>query len=331
MNLATQYLGLMLRSPLVPSASPLLEDLGNIKRLEDAGAPAVVLNSLYEEQIQYEQYELHRTLDQGTESYPEALNYFPDPPEFKGDPETYLRHISQAKEAVGIPVIASLNGVGLSGWTRFAKQIEQAGAAALELNLYHIPTELNLPGADLEQQYVDVLKSVKKHVSIPVAVKLSPYFTNFAHAARRFDENGADGLVLFNRFYQPDIELETLEVTPNLLLSTHMAMRLPLRWIAILSGRVGCSLAATSGVHHGTDALKLLMAGADVTMLCSVLLRRGIPHLRVIEQELSAWMEEHEYESIEQLKGSMSQQNCPDPGAFERAQYMRALTTFKPK
>jgi len=329
MDLSTNYLGLKLRSPLVPSASPLSEDLDNLKRMEDAGAGAVVLHSLFEEQIRYERYELHWALSQGTESYPEALTYFPEPPEFHAGPEAYLGHIARCKETVAMPIIASLNGSTLSGWTEFAKQIEQAGADAIELNLYHIPTDTNLLAAELENHYLEVLQAVKSEVNIPVAVKLSPFFTNFANVAKRFDEDGAGALVLFNRFYQPDIELETLEVTPNILFSTPMAMRLPLRWIAILHGRVGCNLAATSGIHRGTDALKMLMAGADVTMLCSVLLRRGVEHLAVVEQEMRAWMEQHDYESVEQLKGSMSQKNCPEPGAFERAQYMRALTTFK--
>lgn len=330
MNLQTHYLGLKLRSPLVPSSSPLCQDLDQIKRMEDAGAGAVVLHSLFEEQIRYERYELHWVLNQGTESFPEALTYFPDPQVFHGGPDAYLRHISRAKESVDMPVIASLNGSTLSGWTSFSQKIGQAGADALELNLYHIPTDFNQSAAELEQHYLNVLRAVKENVNIPVAVKLSPFFTNFAHVAKRFDEWGAGGLVLFNRFYQPDIELETLEVSPNILLSTPMAMRLPLRWIAILHGRIGCSLAATSGIHRGTDALKMLMAGADVTMLCSVLLRKGVAQLREIEQEMTSWMEQHEYESVEQLKGSMSQRNCPEPGEFERAQYMRALTTFKP-
>jgi dihydroorotate dehydrogenase (fumarate) len=330
MKLKTTYLGLTLRTPLVVSASPLSESIDNIKRLEDAGASAVVLYSLFEEQIRYERYELHWHTTHGTESYPEALSYFPDPHELCVGPEAYLKHIAKAKKSVMVPIIASLNGTTLSGWTNFAKQIQQAGADALELNLYHIPTDMTLTGADLEQHFLDVLKAVKTEVTIPVAVKLSPFFTNFANIARRFDENGANGLVLFNRFYQPDIELESLEVTPNVFYSTPMAMRLPMRWIAILYDRVSASLAATSGIHRGTDALKMLMAGADVTMLCSVLMRHGIERLRVIEEEMTNWMREHEYESVEQLKGSLSHKNCPDPSAFERAQYMRAVGVHRP-
>ncbi len=329
MNLKTTYMGLKLRTPLVVSASPLSEDIGNLTRMEDAGAAAVVLHSLFEEQIRYERYELHWNTTQGTESYPEALSYFPDPHELCVGPEAYLKHIAKAKATVTIPIIASLNGSTPSGWTSFAKQIQQAGADALELNIYNIPTDMKISGADLEHQYIEVVRSVRAEVSIPLAVKVSPFFTNFANMAKRFAENGANGLVLFNRFYQPDIELESLEVTPNVFYSTPMAMRLPLRWIAILYDRIGASLAATSGIHRGTDALKMLMAGADVTMLCSVLMRHGIDRLRVIEEEMVSWLREHEYESVEQLKGSLSHKNCPDSSAFERAQYMRAVGVHK--
>ncbi|MGC2351931.1 MAG: dihydroorotate dehydrogenase-like protein, partial [Candidatus Udaeobacter sp.] len=234
----------------------------------------------------------------------------------------------QAKAAVDIPIIGSLNGSTFGGWLAYARQIEEAGADALELNIYSIPSDPDIRGEDIEAHYLSILAAIKAEVKIPVAIKLSPFFTNFARFAREADRNGADGLVLFNRFYQPDIELETLEISPNVLLSTPMAMRLPMRWIAMLYGRIGANLAATSGIHRATDALKMLMAGADVTMLCSILLRRGIDHIRVIEREMREWMEEHEYESVEQLKGSMSQKNCPDPSAFERAQYMRALETY---
>ncbi len=325
MDLSTQYLGLRLKSPLVPSASPLSEDLDNIKRMEDAGAAAVVLYSIFEEQIRSERYELHQALTQGTESYPEALSYFPDPTQLFVGVEDYLKHIERAKAATNIPIIPSINGCTLGGWTDFAKQIEQAGADALELNLYNIPTNADQSGADIEQQYVDVLAAVKAAVTIPVAVKVSPFFTNFANMAKRFDEAGASGLVLFNRFYQPDIELETLEVVPNVMYSTPMAMRLPMRWIAILYERIRADLAATSGVHRGTDVVKMIMAGAGVTMLCSSVLRHGIKHIRVIEQELRDWMDEHEYASIDQMRGSLSQKYCADPGAFERAQYIRAV------
>jgi len=328
MNLNTTYLGLKLRTPLVPAASPLSEDIDNVKKMEDAGAPAVVLYSLFEEQLRQDRAELHQSMEQGTESFAEALTYFPEPEEFHLGPEEYLKHIAQVKKAVRIPVIASLNGSSTGGWTEYAKQIQQAGADALELNIYYIPTDVNASSGEVEQTYLDILKAVKKEVSIPVAVKLSPFFTNFASMAKKLDAAGANGLVLFNRFYQPDIDLESLEVKPNILLSTPMAMRLPLRWVAILHGRVRASLAGTSGIHRASDVLKMLMAGADVTMLCSVLLRHGIPQIKAIERELVAWMEEHEYESVEQLKGSLSQKNCPAPSAFERAQYMRAISSY---
>jgi len=333
MDLTTTYLGLKLRTPLVPSASPLSEEIDNIKRMEDAGASAVVLYSLFEEQLRQERLELNRNLEQGTFSSPEALTYFPEPEEYHLGPEDYLKHIAGAKKAVRIPIIASINasinnGTSVGDWTMFARLVQQAGADALELNIYYIPTNTNLSAGDLELTYINILKAVKSEVTIPVAVKLSPFFTNFANVAKRLNDAGANGLVLFNRFYQPDIDLETLEVKPNILLSTPMAMRVPLRWIAILYGRLQASLAATSGIHRAPDVLKMLMAGADVTMLCSTLLRHGIDHIKVIENDMVAWMQEHEYESVAQLKGSLSQKNCPAPSAFERAQYMRAISTY---
>ena len=328
MDLTTTYLGLKLRTPLVPAASPLSEEIDNIKRMEDAGAAAVVLYSIFEEQLRHERFELHHNLEQGTFSSPESLTYFPEPEQFNLGPEEYLKHIARAKETVDIPIIASLNSSLLGGWTEYAQLIQQAGADALELNIYHIPTDMDLSSEDVEQTYLDILQAVKSEVSIPVAVKLSPFFTNFANMAKRLDAAGADGLVLFNRFYQPDVDLESLEVRPNILLSTPMAMRLPLRWIAILHGHLKASLAATSGIHRATDVLKMLMAGADVATLCSVLLRNGIPQIQVIEREMAAWMTEHEYDSVAQLKGSLSQRNCPDPTTFERAQYMRAISTY---
>ena len=327
MNLSTTYLGLQLRSPLVPSASPLSEEIDSLKQMEDAGAGAVVLHSLFEEQLRLERFELNRSLTEGTDSFPEALSYFPETEEFKLGPEEYLDHVVNTKKALDIPVIASLNGSTLGGWTNYARQIQSAGADAIELNIYYIPTDPEITADQVEQKYVDILQNVKSVVTIPVSVKLSPFFTNFAYTAKRLVDAGANGLVMFNRFYQPDIDLESLEVTPNLLLSTPMAMRLPLRWVAILHGRLQTSLAATGGIHRASDALKMLMAGADVTMLCSVLLRRGVGYIATLETELSEWLEKHEYESIEQLKGSLSQKNCPDPSAFERAQYMRALAT----
>jgi len=331
MDLRTDYLGLALRTPLVVSAcGPLSEDLGNIKRAEDAGAAAVVLYSLFEEQLRLETHELHHHLEHGTHSFAESLTYFPEPAQFHLGPEGYLNHVHKAKQVVDMPIIASLNGTTSGGWTKFAKQIEQAGADALELNIYYIATDSSLSGAEVEQTYVDIVKAVKSVVTIPIAVKLSPFFSNMAHMAKRLDTAGADALVLFNRFYQPDIDLEELEVRPSVILSTPQALRLPMRWIAILFGRVNADLAATGGIHQATDVLKMLMAGADVTMLCSTLLARGIDHIRVIEREMIAWLDEHGYDSVQQLCGSMSQMRCPDPSAFERAQYMRALTTYKP-
>ncbi len=328
MDLTTTYLGLKLRTPLVPAASPLSEEIDSIKQMEDSGASAVVLYSLFEEQLRQDSVELARHLEHGTESFAEALSYFPEPEEFRLGPEEYLKHIAKAKAAVRIPVIASLNGSSVGGWTSYAKAIQEAGADALELNIYYIPTDMNLNSVEVEQTYLDILKAVKSSVKIPVAVKLSPFFTNFANMAKRLDQAGANGLVLFNRFYQPDIDLESLEVRPNILLSTPMAMRVPLRWIALLYGKLGASLAATSGVHRASDVLKMLMAGADVTMLCSALIRHGVRQIGVIERDLVAWMEEHEYQSVTQLKGSLSQKNCPDPSAFERAQYMKAISQF---
>ena len=328
MKLNTTYLGFQLRTPLVPSASPLSENPDNIKRMEDAGASAIVFHSLFEEQLRRDNHELQYYLEENTPPSAEAFSYFPEPTEFQVGPETYVENIARAKAAVNIPIIGSLNGATFGGWLQYARAIEQAGADAIELNLYSVLTDPDISGEDIEESYLTILASVKAQVKIPVAVKLSPYFTNLARFARKLDRAGANALVLFNRFYQPDIELETLEVSPNILLSTPMAMRLPMRWIALLHGRIGANLAATSGIHRATDALKMLMAGADVTMLCSVLLRRGIDHIRVLEREMLQWMEEHEYDSVEQLKGSMSQEHCPDASAFERAQYMRALSTY---
>jgi dihydroorotate dehydrogenase (fumarate) len=324
-DLSTSYLGLNLASPLVVSASPLSRDVDGICRLEDAGASAVVLYSLFEEQLRQEEADLNYHLAAGTESFAESLTYFPQPSEFHTGPEGYLNHIRKAKSSVGIPIIASLNGSTLGGWTKFAGEIQRAGADAIECNIYNIPTDANVSSADVETNYLEIVRAVKNTVTIPVAVKLSPFFSNFANMAQRFDAAGADGLVLFNRFYQPDIDLEELEIRPNVLLSSQQALRLPLTWIGILYGKVKASLAGTSGVHTAEDVVKLLMVGANVTMLCSSLMRHGINHLRHVERELREWMEEHEYESVRQMQGSMSQQRCADPGAFERAQYMRAV------
>ncbi len=332
MDLTTNYLGLTLRSPLVPSAAaPLTEDISNIKRMEDAGAAAVVLHSLFEEQIKQERYELEHHLTYATHSFAEALTYFPEPEVFHVGPHEYLNHIRKAKEAVKIPIIASLNGSSTGGWTDYAQLIQQAGADALELNIYYIPTDMDLSGAQVEQNYFDIVSAVKSVVTIPVGLKLSPFFSNFAYMAKKFDELGADSLILFNRFYQPTIDIDELEIKPLVLLSTPQAMRLPMRWIAILYGRISADLAATGGIHKGTEALSMLMAGAKITQLCSVLLRHGIEHIRVIETEMLHWMEEHEYHSVKQMQGSMSQINCADESEFERVQYMRAIQSYTPE
>jgi dihydroorotate dehydrogenase (fumarate) len=329
-DLSTRYLGLNLRSPLVSSASPLTQEISNIRRLEDAGASAVVLSSLFEEQLRLESQELDHRLSAGTDSFSEALTFFPRASEFQLGPEEYLQHIRKAKEAVDVPIIASLNGSTVGGWIQYAKQIEAAGADALECNIYFIPTDSSLPGQAIEQTYIEIVRAVKAAVSIPVAVKLSPFFSNMAHMAKQLEQAGADGLVLFNRFYQPDIDLDELEVIPNVLLSTPQALRLPLTWIGILYGRVKLNFAATSGVHAYEDVLKLLMVGADVTMFCSALFKHGVYHLQEVQRDMVRWMEDHEYESVQQMRGSMSQLRCADPAAFERAQYMRAIKTYQP-
>lgn len=328
MSFTTNYLGMTLRSPLLVSACPLSEDLDNIRLMEDSGAGAVVLYSLFEEQLLREQHALYFHLANASESHPEALSYVPEPDSFQTGPEGYLEHIRAAKAAVSIPIIASLNGYTPGGWTSFARQIEQAGADALELNLYYIPTDPQRPGSAVEQAYVEVVRAVRAAVTLPLAVKLSPYFSNMAHMAQQFAAAGADALVLFNRFYQPDFDLETLEVRRTVLLSTPPEMRLPLHWIALLYGRVPVDLAATTGIHTGADALKMLMAGAQVTMMASALLRYGIPHIKAIEIQMREWMTSHEYESIQQMQGSLSQQHSPDPSAFERAQYVKTVSTL---
>jgi dihydroorotate dehydrogenase (fumarate) len=328
-DLKTTYLGLPLRTPLVASASPLSQEIDGIRRLEDAGASAIVLSSLFEEQLRQESVELEYHLTEGTNSFAEASSFFPQPDEFYWGPERYLDHIHNAKKAASVPIIASLNGTTVGGWTNYAHLIQQAGADALECNIYSIPTDPDLTSSAVEQQYLDILRAVKSVVTIPVAVKVSPYFSNMANMAKRFDEAGANALVLFNRFYQPDINLEELEIQPNVLLSTPQALRLPLTWIGILYGRIRANMAATSGVHGPEDVVKLLMVGADVTMLCSTLIRNGIAHLGEIEAGLMDWMEKHEYESVQQMKGSMSQLRCANPSAFERAQYMRAVKSIQ--
>lgn len=331
MDLSTTYLGLELKSPLLVGAcAPLTENLDNIKQIEDAGGAGVVLHSFFEEQLQKERLELHHHLTHGTHSFAEALTYFPEPDIFHIGEEEYLNHIRKAKESTNIPIIASLNGYDLGGWVHYSQKIQQAGADAIELNIYNVPTNFDRSGSDIEQEYLDILQGVKKDVSIPVAVKISPFFSNMANMAKKLANNGADALVLFNRFYQPDIDLENLEVTPHLLLSTPDVMRLPMRWIAILYGRINTDFAATGGILHGKDVLKMMMVGANVTMIVSSLLRHGIFYLQDMEKEMRHWMEENEYESIKQMQGSMSQLYCPDESAFERVQYMKAIQSYHP-
>jgi len=328
MDLSTTYLGLKLKNPVVPSAGPLSHSLDSMKRLEDAGASAIVMYSLFEEQIAHETAELYHYLSYGTESFAEALTYFPDTGQYNLGPDAYVELIHRAKKALGIPVIGSLNGITVGGWIDYARKIEQAGADALELNIYYIPTDPTLTGSEVEDRYLEVLHAVRRTISIPIAMKLSPFFSSMAYTAKRMDLAGANGLVLFNRFYQPDIDLETMDVLPNVILSTPQAMRLPLRWIAILHGKVKASLAATSGIHTSQDVLKMLMAGADVTMMCSALLRNGPKHIQQVISDLETWMIDHEYISVQQMKGSMSQKNIADPSAFKRANYMKALNTY---
>ncbi len=330
MDLSTTYMGLTLKNPIVPSASPLSENVNNIVQMEEAGAAAVVMYSLFEEQINQQSHMLDHYLSYGVESFAEALDYFPDMETYKTGPDEYLNLIQRAKLLVDIPIIGSLNGVSSGGWINYAQKIEQAGADALELNIYYIPTDIGMPGTEVEEMYVDILKDVKDNISIPVAVKLSPYFSSTANMAYRLAEAGADALVLFNRFYQPDFDLEALEVVPHLVLSNSNEMRLPLRWVAILYGRVPADFAITSGVHSHEDVLKGLMAGANVTMMTSELLRHGIGRINEILRNLVEWMEEHEYESVEQMQGSMSQQNIAEPAAFERANYMKVLHSWRP-
>lgn len=331
MDLRTTYLGLQLKNPIVPSSSPLTRELANLRRMEDAGAAAIVLYSLFEEEINMESHALDRYLTEGTESYAEALSYFPEAPAYRAiGPDAYLEHIFRAKQALGIPIIGSLNGVSTGGWIRYAKEIEGAGADALELNIYYMPTSIDLSGVEVEQIYIDLVRDVRASVSIPVAVKLSPYFSATANMMHRLSQAGADGLVLFNRFYQPDLDLENLEVVPNLVLSRSDEMRLPLRWIAILYGHVKADLALTTGVHSATDALKAVAAGANVAMMTSELLRNGIGRVQEILAEMRHWLEEHEYESIRDLHGSLSQINVAAPAAFERANYIQIVRSYTP-
>jgi len=327
-DLSTTYLGLKLKNPVVASSSPMCEEVANIRRMEDAGAAAVVLHSLFEEQIALESYELDHFLSAAEDVGAESTTHFPDLLGYNRGPEGYLKHIRKVKEAVGIPVVASLNGVSVGGWIRFAKEMQQAGADALELNIYYIPVDPEVSGEQVERKYCDLVREVRAAVHIPVAVKLGPYFSSLAHMAKRLEACGADGLVLFNRFYQPDFDLEALEVVPNLILSNQYELLLRLNWVAVLYGSVKTDLAVTGGVHAATDVVKAMMAGAKVAMMTSALLKKGISYLDIVLTELLIWMGDHEYDSIRQMQGSMSRNAVPQPQAFERANYMKVLSSY---
>ena len=330
MNLTTNYLGMILKNPIVASSSPLSHTVDSIRRLEDAGAAAVVMYSLFEEQIGFDSYYLDHHLTQGIDSYAESISYFPDMQSYNVGPDEYLNLIRGAKEAVGIPIVGSLNGASVGGWTDYATLIEDAGADAIELNIYYLPANSQITGIEVESLYLDILSAVRQAVTIPVAVKLSPFFSSVANMASRLSDGGADGLVLFNRFYQPDFDLENLEVAPRLVLSNSDELRLPLRWVAILYGRLSADLAITSGIHTSQDVIKGLMAGAKVTMMASELLQKGVSRIGQVLNELVTWLNEHEYESVMQMIGAMSQKHCAEPAAFERANYMKMLQSYRP-
>jgi dihydroorotate dehydrogenase (fumarate) len=328
-DLSTTYLGLNLKNPLVASASPLSKKIDRARKLEEAGIAAIVMHSLFEEQIIHESLELDHFLSRGTDSFPEALTYLPDGGMYGISPEKYLNHLAGMKKALKIPVIGSLNGVSKGGWTNYARKIEEAGADALELNVYYIATDLDMTSGDIEDTQVELVAEVKSAIKIPLAVKISPFVTSIPNFAKRLVDAGADGLVLFNRFYQPDFDLDELEIVHSLDLSTSADLRLPLRWISILHGKVDADFALTSGVHYYMDVLKAMMAGAKVSMMASNLLHNGEQAIRPILSDLEEWMKEHEYESITQMQGSMSQKSVKEPAAFERANYMKVLNSFR--
>ncbi|MCX6620477.1 MAG: dihydroorotate dehydrogenase-like protein [Acidobacteria bacterium] len=330
-NLSTTYLGLKLKNPLVASSGPFCKDVGSILRMEDAGVSAVVLHSLFEEQINLESNELDRYLSNSTESFAESLTYFPDMGGYNIGPAGYLEHIRKAKQAVDLPIIGSLNGVSTGGWIRYAKEIEEAGADALELNIYYLATDPAMTSQKIDQMYIDLVSHVRSSIRIPVAVKLGPYFTAIPNIARRLDEAGANALVLFNRFYQPDFDLEALEVTPNLVLSNSVELLTRIHWAAILYGKIKADLAITGGVHTPEDIVKSMMAGAKVAMTTSALLRHGIEYAGVLLSGLDEWLTDHEYESIAQMQGSMSANRVAEPAAFERANYMKVLSSYAMK
>jgi dihydroorotate dehydrogenase (fumarate) len=327
-DLSTTYLGMNLKNPVVVSSSPLQKEIGNIRRMEDAGASAVVLHSLFEEQIRLESQELDRRLEQGTESFAESLNYFPDLHGYNLGPEGYLEHLARAKRAVGIPVIGSLNGVSTGGWTDYARMMEEAGADAIELNVYYLATDPEVPGSVIDQMYCDVVMQVRSCVRIPLAVKLNPSFSSMANMARRLDQAGANALVLFNRFYQPDFDLETLEIVPHLTLSRSEELLPRLSWVAILYGHIQADLAITGGVHAAADVIKSMMAGARVAMTTSALLKNDIGQITELLAGIRSWMDEHEYDSIQQMQGSMARRSVPDPSALERVNYMNVLSSY---
>lgn len=327
-DITTNYLGLPLRSPIVASASPLSDSLENIQRMEGSGIAAVILPSLFEEQLDLESAAVNSDLTRGAESFPESLSYLPDLHDYNLGPESYFELIRKARASVAIPVIASLNGISPGGWTRYARLMEQAGASAIELNIYDVPTDSHSSAAHVEQTYCSLVRQVKETVRIPVAVKLSPFFSALANMAQKLDDARADGLVLFNRFYQPDFDIESQEIVPSLSLSQPQELLLRLHWTAILYGKICAHLAVTGGVHSGRDVLKSMMAGAQVAMMTSALFRNGIPHAAAVLQEIKQWMEEHEYESIRQMRGSMSQRSVANPAAFERSNYMRVLSSY---
>jgi dihydroorotate dehydrogenase (fumarate) len=325
-DLKTKYLGLELKNPLVASASTLSKKFDNIKKMEDAGLSAVVLYSLFEEEIQHESLELNYFLNRGTESFPEALTYFPEVDNFNLSSEKYLDIIRKAKESVEIPIIGSLNGVSNSGWVKHAKLIEEAGADALELNLYFVATDLDINAAEMEKSYLEVVRAIRKEIHIPLAVKLSPFFSSLPNFVKQVEEAGANAVVLFNRFYQPDLDVEDLEIKPWLELSTTRDLLLPLRWTAILYDRVHLDMALTSGVHNGTGMVKAIMAGASVAMTASELIANGIGRAEEMVREFSDWVTWHNYESVDQIRGVLSQKAVAVPAAFERANYMKALS-----
>jgi dihydroorotate dehydrogenase (fumarate) len=328
-DLTTTYLGLTLAHPVVPSSSPATSDLDHLLALEEAGAPAVVLPSLFEEQIEHEAMAIHFGIDFGSESFPEAADgYFPEMDDYNAGPTDYLSLTHAAKRELEIPVIASLNGTTRGGWTLYSKILEDAGVDALELNIYFVATDIDMTAEAVERQYLELVAEVRRAVAIPIAVKVGPFFSAMGHMAKRLVDAGADGLVLFNRFYQPDLDLDALAVAPNLKLSTPDELRLVLRWMAILSGRIDADLAATTGIHTAEEAIKVILAGADVTMMASALLRSGPSHLGTVVDGLRSWLWTNEYKSVGQARGSLSQRNVPDPGAFERANYMKSLVSY---